>query len=386
MATPLTPEAQAAILAYQALDPDGRRAFTSAILKPDRNDPTGEPGPSDPWQAFTLADAYQERPPVEYVAAGLFALPSVNIVYGAPGTLKSLLMADLSICAAAGLDWLPPAPWINGNLARAISTLQSPTMWIDFDNGQGLTHERIGALARARNLPAETPITYYSLPSPWLDATNKNSIGALSLRILDRGARFVVIDNLTLISGNADENSTEMGAVMSLLRQLSETTGAAINVIHHQRKGNGAGGRAGDALRGHSSIEAALDLALSIEREELADTVNIKATKTRRADVLPFSAVWTYESKPSNPQELLTGKFYGIANEDKRSNLAIESAIRAALYGITSNKTELTNNVKGVLVDVGVNRIRDLIARMESTGKLRVTAGKNNTEKIYSLP
>jgi hypothetical protein len=50
----------------------------------------------EPWQMFTLFDAYQDRTPVEYVASGLFALPSWNIPYGAPVNLKSFLLADLS--------------------------------------------------------------------------------------------------------------------------------------------------------------------------------------------------------------------------------------------------------------------------------------------------
>jgi hypothetical protein len=41
------------------------------------------------WEVFSLADAYRPRhPPVELVT-GLLPLPSLAIVYGAPGTLKS---------------------------------------------------------------------------------------------------------------------------------------------------------------------------------------------------------------------------------------------------------------------------------------------------------
>lgn len=357
------------------------RKQTEQRIKGNGSEP--DPEPSDPWQAFTLTDAYQDRPPVEYIAAGLFALPSVNIVYGSPGTLKSFLLADLAICAAAGIEWLPPAPWINGNIATAITTRQCPAMWLDFDNGQRRTHDRIGALARARELPIETPITYYSMPSPWLDATNKNSIGALSLRVQDKGGKLVIIDNLGVVSGSADENSGDMSQVMSLFRQLSEETGAAVVLIHHQRKGNGTTGRAGDTLRGHSSIEAAIDLGLLIEREELADTITLKATKVRGADVLPFSAVFTYEDNPAG--DLLTAKFFGTATEDLQSNPAIKREIKAALYGTTMNKTELTGAVKTILPDVGKNRIRDMIDRMATGGELLMISGQR-TEKVYRLP
>ena len=135
-------------------------------------------------------------------------------------------------------------------------------------------------------------------------------------------------------------------------------------------------------MRGHSSIEAALDLALLVEREELSDTVNIKATKVRGADVLPFSAVFTYEDRPDG--ELQNAQFYGIAAEDNRSGAAIEREILLALLNTAMNKTDLTKTVKEQLSEVGINRIRDRIDRMASVGKLHISNGKNNTEKIYS--
>ena len=69
---------------------------------------TGNGG--DPWKIYTLADAYEPRPPVEYLVGGLLAVPSLAIVYGPPGCLKSFLMADLAASVAGGLPWLPPSP------------------------------------------------------------------------------------------------------------------------------------------------------------------------------------------------------------------------------------------------------------------------------------
>ncbi|MFM8320975.1 MAG: AAA family ATPase, partial [Chloroflexota bacterium] len=209
-----------------------------------------------------------------------------------------------------------------------------------------------------------------------------NSMGQLALRIMHAGAKLVVIDNLGQVSGDADENSGEMVSVMSSFRQLAEDTGAAIVLVHHQRKGNGITGRAGDSLRGHSSIEAALDLALLIEREDQADTISIRATKVRGADVPPFSALFAYENDPAG--ELYTARFLGIYTEDTKSAPAIEREIMAALYGTSMNKTELVKAAREQLPEVGLNRIRDMVDRLASQGKLKQAPGKNNTERIYS--
>ena len=52
------------------------------------------------WQTYTLEDAYEPREPLVYVVDSLFSLPSLSIVYGAPGCLKSMLMLDMALCVA----------------------------------------------------------------------------------------------------------------------------------------------------------------------------------------------------------------------------------------------------------------------------------------------
>ncbi len=170
------------------------------------------------WKGFTLADAYQEQPPVQYIAGNLFELPSLNVVYGAPGTLKSFLHADLACCVVAGADWLQPVPDVTG---KGMAVSKNPVIWIDFDNGQRRTHDRFAALGRAYGLSNDAQLTYYSMPAPRLDAKNLAQKTALVELIKERDAKFVVIDNLGTISGGADENSAEMVGVLANLREVA---------------------------------------------------------------------------------------------------------------------------------------------------------------------
>lgn len=372
--------------AYLAMNDTERRAFDTLANDPSKLPEAVEE--ADQWQAFTMADAYQERPPVEYIVPGLFALPSLNIVYGAPGTLKSFILADLAVCTAAGIPWLKAAPWLIDNGARSFPTRQGCALWIDFDNGRRRTLDRFAALGRAHGIPAECDtLKFYSMPRPWLDASDNTAIGSLALRIQRTAARLVVIDNLGVVTGNTDENTGEMATVMSQFRQLAEDTGAAIVLIHHQRKGNGLTGRAGDNLRGHSSIEAALDLALAVEREEYSETVQVKATKMRGPDVLPFSAYFTFESRTDRPEELQAARFFGVSTDDTKSGAAIERAILDALDGDTAlNKTDLRKAVKEALPDIGINRIRDRIEKMAGEKALKTDPGKRHNEWLYRKP
>jgi hypothetical protein len=343
-------------------------------------DPNGQ-AKADAWQIYTLAEAYKPRPPLQYIVSGLLPLPSLSAGYGSPGTLKSMLMADMCVCVAAGLQWLSPLPGAEG-MAR--ETIQAPVLWLDFDNGKRRTDERFEALARARGLPDTIPLYYVSMPSPWLDAGNLDSVNDLARRMKSRDVGLAVIDNLGVTTGKADENSPEMANVMAGLRWLTEDTSAAIVLIHHQRKSNGTTGRTGDTLRGHSSIEAALDLALLVERDDHADSVTVKSTKARGIDVMPFGAQFAYEHKPGT-KELATARFFGLQIEDLLSDYAVEREIIAAVSEKRPvNKGDIVSAVKAALPDVGVNRIRGMIDRLDTSGKLTSTTGARGA-KLYDL-
>ncbi len=338
----------------------------------------------DPWDKFkrTLANAYAERPPQEFIVDGVFASSSLNIIYGAPGTLKSMLLADLCICVAAGLPWLAPLPNANG---LPFQTKQAPVLWLDFDNGQNRTDERFDAFGRTRAIDATAPLTYYAMPTPWFDATDDKAIEMLICRIEKTNAQLVVIDNLGVISGGADENSAEMASVMANLRRVAETTRTALIIVHHQRKGTSNNTRAGESLRGHSSIEAALDLALLVERDERSEIINIKATKARGVDVPPFGAHFTYDHKIGT-KELATARFFGVQVEDSTSDRAIEYAIIEAVSGNAGiNKGELVKSVKMQLPKIGEKRVRQIIERLEVSGsKLQAIMG-NHGSRRYQL-
>ena len=133
-----------------------------------------------PWsnQLFSLEDALKPRPPLKYVVEGLFPCPSLNIVYGAPGSLKSMLILDMAMCVSSGLPWLGSRPG-DKHPVEAIATTQVPVLYIDFDNGPRKMHERIGALARGHNIKRELPISYFSMPNPWLNASSPEEVEAL---------------------------------------------------------------------------------------------------------------------------------------------------------------------------------------------------------------
>lgn len=382
---PWSPQIRALHEAYDQGGTDAVRTTWQEITKaqPELIGLVAEGSHSDParWQVFTLADAYKPRPPLQYVIEDLFLLPSLSIIYGAPGTFKTFVMADAAMCVAAGLPWLEPSPGASGVTAR--QTLQKPVLWADFDNGARRSHERMAALARVRELPADTPFFYVAMPTPWLDAGNPDSMAMLTDHVWQYCAKLVVIDNLGTVAGTADENSAAMVQVLAVFRQLAERTGAAVVLIHHQRKTASIRARAGETLRGHSSIEAALDLALLVEREERASTIQLKSTKVRGVDVWPFGAVFTYEHQ-AGTTELHTARFSGVQVEDVASDMSVMQAVLKLVSehpGIL--KGELKKQSKTTLLDVGLNRIGNIVDKLVGQGSLVMEAGERGAKQYY---
>lgn len=346
------------------------------------------------WQIFTPADAYKERPPLPYLISDVLFYPSLSIVYGGPGSLKSMILADLAVCVATGTPWLD-AP-NDSSVSRNYATLQAPVLWIDFDNGRRRTHERFDAFGKAYNMPADAPLYYVSMGRPQLDLTSY-AMGDSLMKLIQRlGARLVIIDNLGLVIGDAEENSGDMAAVMGNLRSISEDAECATLLVHHQRKSNGAGDkgvRKGETLRGHSSIEASLDLALLVERKDGEDNVTVFPTKVRGYRNFDFfGASFTYQHHEGS-RDLAMARFFGqrVFNKDESALRELQAAILTEVMAKPGiERKELVDAVRDSMAALndrapGLNRVRGVINLMAKDGLLKEVVGDKNTHR-YWLP
>ena len=349
------------------------------------------------WTTSTLADAYQKVEPTKFLIEGVLPLPSLSIVYGGPGSLKSMVLADMALCVAAGVPWLDPLPNDIHNIPGiTFKTNQVPVMWMDFDNGPRRTSERFGAIGRGHELPPDTPFRYLSLPTPWLDASDISQVIQMEKWVRHHKSQLIIIDNLSLISGNTDENSGQMSQVLSRLRWLSEVSQSAVVIIHHQRKSNGSAAAAGapksETLRGHSSINAMLDMALLVERNGREDAVLITPTKVRDyQDFESFGALWTFEHVPGTKQ-LAIGRFWSkpVATGEEGLNIAIRAHIKNEMRGKGwMDPKDIRNLVRDRMAAKpggkapGINKINGLMREMAEDGQILRRGETSSLE--YSL-
>lgn len=340
------------------------RGILSANGKHDEPGQGGAEGFSA-WQPLSLLAVPE---PLREVVAG-FVRPGLVVVFGAPGSLKSLLLADLVVCAAVGRAWLEP---LAGETVAAKRTTRTRAVWLDTDNGALTTQTRLGAVLRAYSVTEQLPVYAFSLPNPPFLAADNRSVVAMRDLLRDYGAGLLVVDNLANVAAGADENGAEMVRVMANLRWLAEQADCCVVLIHHQRKANGTKARAGETLRGHGSIEAALDLALLVERDEKQkDLVTVTATKCRHAQLEPFGARFAYEGDGT---VLRKARFFGCSAE-----AGVEYALRKAILEAAQEEitqSELVKAVQREVAGAGRDRIRALAEQMAREGELRKAAGK----------
>lgn len=335
---------------------------------------------SQRWNLFGAGDLLKPPKKPDYLIHGMIRKPALICYYGVPGGLKTMIAMDQFVCVASGQTWLDPLPNIGEGGSYRVK--QSTGLWLDMDNGIERLRERFGALSRGRGI-TDPPIHAVSLPRPIFDASNRQEAELLAAQIEQLKAGICVVDNLGTVSGGRDENSSQMVDVMANLRWIAESTGAVIFVIHHARKGL-AGGRDGDRLRGHSSIEASLDLALLVERN--GDDLTIRSTKTRDNPVNPFVVKWTFEK--NSDDALYSARFWhiGSAEPDTPQYLTAGDELPDIIKNLEENPSQ--NKLCKILDDTyGLKKPQAIqaIKHAVSNGNIiEISTGNSKTsKKIY---
>lgn len=305
--------------------------------------------------AYTIksySDVLTPRPRIGYLVDKILPSGSVSIWYGYPGSLKSNLVLDMAMAIATGKNWLPGMPNSTSKFP-GYKVVKVPILWLDIDNGEDVVEERMRAFGSVYGASALTD--FYYMPYPDIRAISDRAMVDLTdylqqfLLSKSIGYPLIVLDTLLRAAKVKDENSSEMDTVMRNLRKMSEVLKATMTLISHSNKVNN--GRAGNALRGHSSIEGGVDSVFRVSRENNSDIVEVTNEKARRKPVDPFSARWTYTADPVS-DELLSARFYISDTAKVSKTQQAQDALMAQIRDLLNtegkmNKSELYSRIGG---------------------------------------
>ena len=192
---------------------------------------------------------------------GLIASGDIAVLYGAPKTGKSFLAVDLAVALSNGDGWfdraVSPAKvlyWAGEDFSGLIARR---TACARHKGGCGVFSIDNDPLSLAPSQATDTVdalatiLRYELAPSRLEDPSNYVSLPPV-----------LIIDTWAMLTASMDENSgKDMSAAMAALRELqARVSNLTIIIIHHAGKDGSRG------MRGHSSLLAAVDVAIEVDR------------------------------------------------------------------------------------------------------------------------
>ena len=181
--------------------------------------------------------------PTEWLVKGLFPATGMGGIYGPSGSGKSFLAIDLGVSIASG------DPWFGRR------TTATPVTYVMLEGEAGLQN-RLRAWEKQNS--AEISAAFKGLIQAFSIASGQD-VEDLAAALPVGGV--VIIDTLNRASPGLDENnSKDMGQILAGMKRLQEVTQGLVLVVHHTGKDASKG------MRGHSSLYAALDGAIEVQR------------------------------------------------------------------------------------------------------------------------
>lgn len=174
----------------------------------------------------------------------------ISAIYGRPGSYKSFVAAGLALTVSLGGRWA----------GRRVS--QGTVVYIAAEGAAGFRKRKVGLERAHGNLPAKVPFHLISA-APNLGAENGDAgelVAAIEAAAISPG--LIVIDTLAQTLNSADENGVGMVQFVANANAIATRFNCLVLIIHHS-------GLSDDKrMRGHSSLNGALDAVILCERRE----------------------------------------------------------------------------------------------------------------------
>ncbi|MEI6282559.1 MAG: AAA family ATPase [Alphaproteobacteria bacterium] len=218
------------------------------------------------------ADEFTRRPPIRWMIKTVLPRDGeLIVIYGAPGSGKSLMALDLTMALVRGEPW------------RGLKVNKARVLYVAAEGAEGVA-QRLKAYGQHHD------VALGGLPLGIIhDAPNlmvEEDASALVTSIIDAGgADVIVADTWAQVTPGANENSGEdMGLALKHCRAIRQATGAIVILIAHTGKDASRG------IRGWSGLNGAANTTLEVIRDEDTGARMLKITKMKdgRDDIAPW--------------------------------------------------------------------------------------------------
>lgn len=197
---------------------------------------------------------------LKWLVKGFLPKANLGVLFGESGSGKSFAMLDLSAAICRGLEF-----W-NGHRVS-----KGRVLYVVAEGVSGF-RQRIKAYCHQQAIPRIGMDVIYDITP---NLTNVAQITDLISEIRQREPYdLIVMDTFAQVMSGADENNgMDVGIALAECKRIANRCGAMVLLVHHSGKDASKGSR------GHSSIKAACDVEIKVERSN--DTRSITTSKMK---------------------------------------------------------------------------------------------------------
>ena len=236
--------------------------LTPAMLRAELDKPIEE---EDPIEWMTWADIkakVAELGPLRWIVPDMIMKRGLSFISATSGGGKSWAALDLLRATMAGGMWL-----------GYIECEKANVMYIDEEMGCQVFLDRADQLG----IPHQT-IIYSDHQRIKLDSPKY--LHSILRKIEELQIDIVIVDTLVRVHSLDENSNTEMSRLYGYFCQM-KNLGAAVVVLHHNRKSGSEGGIGHEQMRGAGDIVSQADTVFSISHKLENDTYTMITTKNR---------------------------------------------------------------------------------------------------------
>jgi hypothetical protein len=257
-----------------------------------------EPEEEEDAEPFFNVGAVLDSPYPDWLIDDLFARRQVGAIYGESWAGKSTLAFAFTMALTGSAKVLGDLDQWEENCAAVYYALEGNLRTrVEPYIAEGLL-KKMPNVRYERELRLSTDLSTFDEVAAQLEKAESLVGDRLAL---------VVIDTLARAGSDIDENSADMGVLAEECRKLAEAFDVCVLLVHHTGKDASKG------MRGHSSLQAALDFAILVEMVELDGQVQRTFTVTKQREGLgrmtrAFEIAGVeLGTHPKRPQKVVTG-------------------------------------------------------------------------------
>lgn len=203
----------------------------------------------------------------DWLVEDLLFCGDAGLMFGASGSGKSFLAVDMAFAVARG------QPFLGKKTAKGSVLYQAG------EGGKGLV-KRMRAYRQHHNLYQED-LPFVLLPGAVNLFAGEGDVDTFIgeclawKAVLPEPLALIVIDTFSTASTGANENdSADMGRMLSAGQAIQKATGAAVLWVHHKNA-------SGERERGHTSLRANMDTALEVIRDPDTNERSLRLVKIK---------------------------------------------------------------------------------------------------------